>query len=171
MADNNNNNGNGNNDDDEETTVRKILASLDVRRKAMENEADAIHSELTTPPSEGVEPMGIDTPLVDGEGYPRADIDVYRARTQRHRFSVLKTDHRECEKKIEALLVRLASLKVRRKQDKRGGGWLWGGAIDSDSGCVFGCVSWLRANASERRRHRGTISRFARTQMAPKAND
>jgi 26S proteasome non-ATPase regulatory subunit 9 len=99
-------------DGDSETALRKMLASLDVQRKAMEHEADAIFLELTSPPSEGVEPMGMDTPLVDREGYPRADIDVYRARTQRNRFRVLKTDHKEIEGKIEGLLLQLARLKV-----------------------------------------------------------
>lgn len=100
-----------NDDADVETMIRKTLASLDVQRKAMEFEADAILSELTTPPSEGAEPMGMDTPLVDREGYPRADIDVYRAREQRNRFRVLKTDHKEIEGKIEGLLLQLMSLK------------------------------------------------------------
>lgn len=98
---------------DEEQTLRKTLAALDVQRKAMELEADAIFLELTTPPAEGVEPMGINTPLVDGEGYPRGDIDVYRARTQRGRFAILKTDHKEIQSKIEGLLLQLARLKVR----------------------------------------------------------
>eukprot|EP00536_Pseudo-nitzschia_multiseries_P007165 jgi/Psemu1/195003/e_gw1.165.39.1 len=55
--------------------------------------------------------MGLDTPLVDQDGYPRGDIDVYRARTQRNRFRILKTDHNEIERKIETLLIQLASLK------------------------------------------------------------
>lgn len=97
----------------DEQTLRKTLASLDVQRKAMELEADAIFLELTTPPAEGVEPMGINTPLVDREGYPRGDIDVHRARTQRGRFAVLKTDHKEIQGKIEGLLLQLARLKVR----------------------------------------------------------
>lgn len=97
----------------DEQTLRKTLASLDVQRKAMELEADAIFLELTTPPADGVEPMGINTPLVDREGYPRGDIDVYRARTQRGRFAVLKTDHKEIQGKIEGLLLQLARLKVR----------------------------------------------------------
>jgi hypothetical protein len=101
----------GENVGDGEAALRKMLASLDVQRKAMELEADAIFLELTSPPSEGVEPMGIDTPLVDKEGYPRADIDVYRARTQRNRFRVLKTDHKEIEGKIEGFLLQLASFK------------------------------------------------------------
>lgn len=99
--------------EDEEMALRKVLATLDVQRKAMENEADAIYSELTTPPEEGVEPMGVDTPLVDDDGYPRGDVDVYRARTLRNRFHVLQTDHKEISQKVEALLMQLAALKVR----------------------------------------------------------
>ena len=79
----------------------------------MQHEADAIFLELTSPPSEGVEPMGIDTPLVDREGYPRGDIDIYRARTLRQRFRVLHTDHKETEQEIENLLQQLAVMKVR----------------------------------------------------------
>ena len=99
-------------DNARESTLRKMLASLDVQRKSMELEADAIFMELTSPPSEGVEPMGIDTPLVDDEGYPRGDIDVYRARSQRNRFQILKNDHKEIEGKIESLLLQVTRLKV-----------------------------------------------------------
>eukprot|EP00934_Nitzschia_sp_Nitz4_P009166 Nitzschia sp. Nitz4//scaffold32_size149145//9025//10039//NITZ4_002862-RA/size149145-augustus-gene-0.47-mRNA-1//-1//CDS//3329548018//9156//frame0 len=105
---------------DEVTLLRKALASLSVKRKAIEQEADAIFLELTTPPSEGVEPMGIDTPLVDSDGYPRGDIDVYRARTLRQRFQVLKTDHKQRTQKMEEMLVQLAALKnPGKKQEER----------------------------------------------------
>ncbi|KAG7347511.1 hypothetical protein IV203_016216 [Nitzschia inconspicua] len=107
----NNNSSQRNNQRDEESALRKVLASLDVQRKAMENEADAIYLELSTPPEEGIEPMGVDTPLVDADGYPRGDIDVYRARTLRNRFRILQTDHKEITQKIEGLLVQLAALK------------------------------------------------------------
>jgi 26S proteasome regulatory subunit N4 len=101
------------NQSDEEGALRKVLATLDVQRKAMENEADVIYLELTTPPDDGIEPMGVDTALVDPEGYPRADIDVYRARTLRNRFRILQTDHKEISQKMDGLLVQLAALKVR----------------------------------------------------------
>jgi 26S proteasome non-ATPase regulatory subunit 9 len=103
---------NNNKQSEEKATLRKLLTTLDFQRKAMENEANAIYLELTTPPEEGVEPMTVDTPLVDPEGYPRGDIDVYRARTLRNRFRILQTDHKEIAQKIEALLVQLAALKV-----------------------------------------------------------
>lgn len=98
-------------DTEEEKVLRQSLATLDVQKKSMELEADAIVSELTTPPAEGVEPMGVDTPLVDRDGYPRADIDVYRARVLRQRLNILKTDHKEITNKIDAMLRHLAMLK------------------------------------------------------------
>ncbi|KAL3928756.1 MAG: hypothetical protein SGARI_004941 [Bacillariaceae sp.] len=101
--------------EDGEKALRKFLATRDGQRKAIENEADAIYSELTTPPSEEeVEPMGVDTPLVDDDGYPRGDVDVYRARTLRNRFHVLQTDHKEISQKVEATLLQLAALQVRQ---------------------------------------------------------
>ncbi|KAL7545051.1 hypothetical protein ACHAWF_008416 [Thalassiosira exigua] len=55
-------------------------------------------------------PMGIDTPLVDAEGFPRADIDVYRARTLRKRFKEIQTDHKALEQRIAAGIVELSAL-------------------------------------------------------------
>lgn len=103
----------------DEAMLREELTKLDVKKKNMEHEADAIFLELTTPPGEGVEPMGIETPLVDPDGYPRGDIDVYRCRTLRGRFRELKTDHKEITNKIEALLVQLTEIKV-RENGRRG---------------------------------------------------
>lgn len=96
-----------------EAMLRDELTKLDVKKKTMEHEADAIFLELTTPPGEGITPMGIDTPLVDQDGYPRGDIDLYRCRTLRRRFRELKTDHQEISSTIESLLVQLSALKVR----------------------------------------------------------
>jgi 26S proteasome non-ATPase regulatory subunit 9 len=98
-----------------EDVIRKELTKLDVKKKTIEHEADAIFLELTTPPGEGVEPMGIDTPLVDQDGYPRGDLDIYRCRTLRRRFRELKTDHKEISNKIESLLIQLTALKVCRR--------------------------------------------------------
>ena len=96
----------------QEVDARKALAALDVKRKALENEADAIHAELMSEGPDGVPPMGIDTPLVDKDGYPRADIDVYRARTLRGRFKEIQTDHKALMKEIEQGLAKVAALKV-----------------------------------------------------------
>ena len=52
--------------------------------------------------------MGVDTPLTDPEGYPRNDIDVYRARTLRGRLAEIQTDHKKLMKEIERNLHQLA---------------------------------------------------------------
>ena len=56
--------------------------------------------------------MGINTPLVDREGYPRADIDVFRARTLRKRFIEVQNDYKAMQKKIERGLVELQAISV-----------------------------------------------------------
>ena len=92
--------------------IKQSLGQLDVQRKSLEMEGEAIISELTSPTEGGGPPMGIDTPLVDQDGYPRADIDVYRARELRHRFAIIKTDRKELMKQIDTLLGKLALLQV-----------------------------------------------------------
>lgn len=51
------------------------------QRDAIEMEAEAIGSELTSPGPNGEAPAGLKSKLVDKEGYPRSDIDIYRIRT------------------------------------------------------------------------------------------
>eukprot|EP00529_Nitzschia_sp_RCC80_P025877 CAMPEP_0113467242 /NCGR_PEP_ID=MMETSP0014_2-20120614/14710_1 /TAXON_ID=2857 /ORGANISM="Nitzschia sp." /LENGTH=348 /DNA_ID=CAMNT_0000359537 /DNA_START=486 /DNA_END=1532 /DNA_ORIENTATION=+ /assembly_acc=CAM_ASM_000159 len=102
-----------------ETVLRTKLSSLDVRRQSMESEAEGIISELTTSDDPAVPPMGVDTPLVDQDGYPRGDVDVYRARTLRHRLATLKTDHRSIVDEIEQLLTELASMTRSKQQGQK----------------------------------------------------
>lgn len=92
--------------------MKKLLGQLDVQRKSLEMEAEAITSELTAKPENGGEPIGIDTPLVDREGFPRADIDIYRARELRHRLSRIRTDHKELMKKVDNILSQIAVVQV-----------------------------------------------------------
>lgn len=96
--------------------MRQELLSLDTQKKALLSEAEAIVSELTTNQPGGGPPIGIDALLVDDEGYPRADIDVYRARTLRKRFKEIQTDVKVLEKKIEFGLVEIAAQST--KNDK-----------------------------------------------------
>lgn len=83
--------------------------ALDQQRKALEYEASAIVDELTAEPEGGGRPMGVDTPLTDIDGYPRSDVDIYRARTLRHRLAEIRTDHAEIMKKIEQGLSKVAT--------------------------------------------------------------
>ena len=82
------------------------LASLDHRRNALEQEAQGITSKLLSPTGDNGtgRPIGIDTPLVDVDGYPRADIDLYLARTLRGRLAEIRTDLRQLMAEMEQLL-------------------------------------------------------------------
>lgn len=52
---------------------------------------------------------GITGNLVDGDGFPRADIDVHKVRSQRQRLAMLKTDHKNISAEAEKhLLIALA---------------------------------------------------------------
>ena len=46
-------------------------------------------------------PIGLKTPLVDAEGFPREDTDVYNARQKSHRLSVINTDPKLLMQRIE----------------------------------------------------------------------
>jgi 26S proteasome regulatory subunit N4 len=91
--------------------TKQKLSTLHVQRQALESEAEAIISELTTPPAPDVRPAGIDDPLVDREGYPRGDVDVYRVRTLRGRLAEIKTDRQSLLDESERLLHQLAMLQ------------------------------------------------------------
>jgi len=45
--------------------------------------------------------VGLSGPLVDNDGYPREDIDVYVVRHARHRIICLQNDHKALIKEIE----------------------------------------------------------------------
>lgn len=45
--------------------------------------------------------VGMNDPLVDAEGFPRNDIDVYKVRHARHRIICLQNDHKSLMKSIE----------------------------------------------------------------------
>ncbi|XP_053328746.1 26S proteasome non-ATPase regulatory subunit 9 [Spea bombifrons] len=63
--------------------------------------------------------VGMDAPLVDREGYPRADVDVYQVRTARHNIICLQNDHKDIMKQIEEALYSLhAHEKEKRSKDE-----------------------------------------------------
>ncbi|XP_050590239.1 26S proteasome non-ATPase regulatory subunit 9 isoform X2 [Bombus affinis] len=51
--------------------------------------------------------VGMDDPLVDCEGYPRNDIDVYQVRHVRYKIICLRNDHKTLMKKMEEGLHKL----------------------------------------------------------------
>ncbi|KAF0692565.1 Aste57867_16377 [Aphanomyces stellatus] len=80
---------------------------LDKERAAIEAEMQLIGEELCSGPS----PIGLKGPLVDSEGFPRADIDVYNVRHKRHRFACLQTDLKWKMKEIEDVMAEIYAEK------------------------------------------------------------
>ncbi|KAJ8415525.1 hypothetical protein AAFF_G00425050 [Aldrovandia affinis] len=63
--------------------------------------------------------VGIEGPLIDFEGYPRADVDVYQVRTARHSISCLQNDHKGVMVEIEEALHKLhAHERAKRELDQ-----------------------------------------------------
>lgn len=89
------------------TPTRTLLRELITQRDALEIEADVIASQLRAPGVNGEAPIGINTPLVDREGFPRGDINIYEAKTKRQRLNIINTDHKELMTKIEILMLQL----------------------------------------------------------------
>lgn len=90
--------------------LKRLFDSLTSQRELLEIEADAIHSELTSPGLNGEPPSGIKEPLVDNEGFPRSDIDIYNVRNKRKRLSEINTDHKDLMKKLEQITPKLFTL-------------------------------------------------------------
>jgi 26S proteasome regulatory subunit N4 len=84
--------------------VGATLLGLMSERDGLEAEADAIHSELSSPGPNGEPPAGLKSPLVDAEGFPRGDIDLYRVSHLRNRLAIINTDHKSLMKTIEKTL-------------------------------------------------------------------
>jgi 26S proteasome non-ATPase regulatory subunit 9 len=65
-------------------TTRDSILALDASRLEMEEEIQALIDDLQSP--------GVNSPLCDEEGFPRADIDVSSTRHKRHRLICLRND-------------------------------------------------------------------------------
>ncbi|XP_030000050.1 26S proteasome non-ATPase regulatory subunit 9 [Sphaeramia orbicularis] len=63
--------------------------------------------------------VGVAGPLVDAEGYPRADVNLYQIRSARHNISCLQNDHKAIMAEIEEALHKLhAQEKAKREKDE-----------------------------------------------------
>ncbi|TYZ60834.1 hypothetical protein PybrP1_002218 [[Pythium] brassicae (nom. inval.)] len=85
-------------------------------QRALEQEIAAIAEELTS----GANPAGLSGALVDADGFPRGDVDVYRVRHQRHAFAVKQNDHRAVMRRIEELLPQVFAAKAAAKRAEQG---------------------------------------------------
>lgn len=88
----------------EKMSSREIFNRMVAQRDALELEADAIASELNSPGPNNELPAGIKTPLIDKEGFPRGDIDLFNVKAKRQRLAVINTDHKVLMSEIERVL-------------------------------------------------------------------
>ncbi|KAM9393328.1 26S proteasome non-ATPase regulatory subunit 9 [Pholidichthys leucotaenia] len=89
------------------------VKNLIKKKDAIEEQIKAYYDVLE---DQGV---GAEGSLVDAEGYPRADVDVYQIRTARHNISCLQNDHKAIMAEIEAALHKLhAREKAKREKDE-----------------------------------------------------
>lgn len=90
--------------------AKEKLKTLSAQRDLLEVEAEALHSELTSAGANGEPPAGLRDALVDAEGFPRGDIDIYHVKQQRLRLSSINVEHREVMKAIEDCLLTIHAL-------------------------------------------------------------
>uniref|UniRef100_A0A1I8I1R5 Nas2_N domain-containing protein n=1 Tax=Macrostomum lignano TaxID=282301 RepID=A0A1I8I1R5_9PLAT len=90
-------------DGEDAASLRRHLDDLSRQRDAVETELAEIESRLTREHGVGLtEPA-----LVDSEGYPLADVDIYAVRHLRSRAHELRNDYSALTGRIEPLLHRL----------------------------------------------------------------
>ncbi|XP_016086911.1 26S proteasome non-ATPase regulatory subunit 9 isoform X2 [Sinocyclocheilus grahami] len=96
-----------------EPRVTEEDVRLLIKRKSdIEEQIKAYHDMLQTAG------IGMDAPLVDVEGFPRADVDLYKVRTARHNISCLQNDHKAIMVEIEEALHKLhATARVKPEKD------------------------------------------------------
>jgi 26S proteasome non-ATPase regulatory subunit 9 len=76
------------------------LLKINDQREAMEKEMGGIVELLDN--MQGT--PGLKSPLVDYEGFPRADVDIFEVRKLRNRHACLQTDHGRLMKELEQKL-------------------------------------------------------------------
>lgn len=91
--------------------LRRLLDTLEAQKTSLEIEAEAIFSELSSPGPNGEPPAGLKDPLIDEEGFPRGDIDIYNVKNKRRRHSEINTDYKEVMKRREQAMIQLYALQ------------------------------------------------------------
>lgn len=89
------------------TNVKAETWALMDKRSEIEAEMNVIVSRLCQPGGPGLQGN-----LLDPQGFPRADIDIFQVRGDRHRLSVLRNDHTSITKQIEKNIEVLHSAHV-----------------------------------------------------------
>ncbi|XP_071502962.1 26S proteasome non-ATPase regulatory subunit 9-like [Diadema antillarum] len=91
--------------------ARERAQALVAKKDDIEREIKALFEVLE---SQGG--VGMTGPLIDSEGYPRSDIDVYSVRTARHDIICLQNDHKALMKEIEEALHTLHSIERQQRE-------------------------------------------------------
>lgn len=98
---------------------------LTKKREEIEKEIEENLQFLENPENKGV---GMHGKLIDPEGFPRNDIDIFAIRTARHKVICLKNDYAEINKQIENYLHKIHSsapvIRVKRDTQKKTNGSL-----------------------------------------------
>ena len=81
--------------------MNQELRVLMTTRDHLEQEAELITNDLNNPGPNGEKAAGVQGALIDDDGFPRSDIDLYRIRTQRSRLAIINTDYHVIMNKIE----------------------------------------------------------------------
>ncbi|XP_059485239.1 26S proteasome non-ATPase regulatory subunit 9 [Neocloeon triangulifer] len=83
--------------DESADSARNAVLQLMKQKEAIEAEIKCFHDILRTNGN-----VGMHGTLVDGEDFPRNDIDVYQVRHARNKIIRLQNDHKAVMKEIEA---------------------------------------------------------------------
>jgi len=98
-------------DDERKQTLRKELLQLNTQRDNTEKEIKQWQSILQS------QNVGMDDSLVDEQGFPRNDIDVYQVRTARNKIICLSNDARGLMRQIEEKLFLFHDLEKHDNTD------------------------------------------------------
>ncbi|XP_062591886.1 26S proteasome non-ATPase regulatory subunit 9-like [Saccostrea cucullata] len=96
-----------------------MAASMDDVKKLMKRK-DEIEAEIKAllEVLDSQKGIGMNEPLIDTEGYPRADIDVYTVRHTRHKVICLQNDHKAVMNEIEEGLYKIhAEARLQKEQN------------------------------------------------------
>lgn len=91
--------------------------------------------------------IGMNEPLVDGEGYPRNDIDVYQVRRARAQIICLQNDLKSLMKQIEQGLHKVHGEVAAQKQEHLGSTKQCPMDVDDEDGEVSGLNAAIEARS------------------------
>ena len=102
---------------------RAKMLALGNQQAELENQIMTITQDLNSPSLGAGTPVGLHGNLLDAEGFPRADIDIYAVRGMRNQLARLQNDHQAVMKQIETGLVDLhAAQRAAKALEQIGGG-------------------------------------------------